>query len=131
MNKSKLKIASFFAGNGGFDYAAQKAGDFETVYANEISRRAYETFEMNFPLEVDKRSIWDIKPEELPDFDVLCGGFPCQSFSSAGRQAGRQAGCSRSLVLRFAANDCIQKAEGDFSRKCQRAVKSRQRAVFV
>ena len=92
MNKSKLKIASFFAGNGGFDYAAQKAGDFETVYANEISRRAYETFEMNFPLEVDKRSIWDIKPEELPDFDVLCGGFPCQSFSSAGRQAGRQAG---------------------------------------
>lgn len=89
MSKNKLKIASFFAGIGGFDYAARKAGGFETVYANEISRRAYETFEMNFPLEVDKRSIWDIKPEELPDFDVLCGGFPCQSFSSAGRQAGR------------------------------------------
>ena len=100
MNKSKLKIASFFAGIGGFDYAAQKAGDFETVYANEISRRAYETFEMNFPLEVDKRSIWDIKPEELPDFDVLCGGFPCQSFSSAGRQAGRQdARCRLSYAL--------------------------------
>ena len=112
--QNKLKIASFFAGIGGFDYAAQKAGSFESVYANEISRRAYETFEMNFPLEVDKRSIWDIKPEELPDFDVLCGGFPCQSFSTAGRQAGRQAGCPRPLVLCFAADNCTQKAEGDF-----------------
>lgn len=90
MSKNKLKIASFFAGIGGFDYAAQKASGFETVYANEISRRAYETFEVNFSLEVDKRSIWGVNPEELPDFDVLCGGFPCQSFSSAGRQAGRQ-----------------------------------------
>lgn len=90
MSKNKLKIASFFAGIGGFDYAAQKAGGFETVYANEIARRACETFEVNFPVKVDRKSIWDVKSEELPDFDVLCGGFPCQSFSQAGRQAGRQ-----------------------------------------
>lgn len=81
------KVASFFAGVGGIDLGFERAG-FETVYANEIDRYVADTFEMNFDLKVDCRDIHDVKPDEIPDFDILIGGFPCQAFSIAGYQQG-------------------------------------------
>ena len=53
----------------------------EIVYANDIDSNACSIFKQNFGLEPDNRDIRTVKSEELPEFDVLTGGFPCQSFS--------------------------------------------------
>jgi DNA (cytosine-5)-methyltransferase 1 len=46
------------------------------------------TYEENFDIEVDNRDIHDVKSEEIPDFDVMLAGFPCQAFSIAGYRQG-------------------------------------------
>lgn len=87
----RLKVASLFCGCGGTDVGMQ--GDFdylgkhyddngiEIVYANDIEKSACNIFEANFGLKPDNRDIREIKSEEIPEFDILTGGFPCQSFS--------------------------------------------------
>ena len=85
--KTKLNCASFFAGVGGIDLGFQKAG-FKTIYANEFDSYAVKTFESNFEIKVDHRDIKSVKSENIPDFDVLLAGFPCQPFSIAGYRQG-------------------------------------------
>ena len=87
MKKQTLKCASFFAGVGGIDLGFEQAG-FETVYANEFDSYAAETFELNFNIKVDRRDINNVQPDEIPDFDILLAGFPCQAFSVAGYRKG-------------------------------------------
>lgn len=82
-----LRVASFFAGVGGIDLGFEKAG-FKTIYANEFDDYAADTFELNFNIEVDRRDIHSVKTTEIPDFDVMIGGFPCQAFSIAGYRQG-------------------------------------------
>lgn len=87
----KLKVASLFCGCGGTDIGLLGGFDFlgktyntnnmEIVYANDIDDNACKIFEENFELKPDNRDIREVKSEELPDFDILTGGFPCQSFS--------------------------------------------------
>ena len=85
----KLKCASFFAGVGGIDLGFEESGEFETVYANEIDPYPVKTFKLNFPnVKVDNRDIHEVKSEEIPDFDVMLAGFPCQAFSIAGLRKG-------------------------------------------
>lgn len=82
-----LKLVSLFAGAGGLDLGFEKAG-FSTTWANEFDKTIWATFEHNFPrATLDKRSITDIKPDEIPNSDGIIGGPPCQSWSEAG--AGR------------------------------------------
>ncbi len=86
-----LKVASLFCGCGGTDVGLQGAFDFlgkhyesnsmEIVYANDIDDNACAIFEKNFGIQPDNRDIRSVKSEELPEFDILTGGFPCQSFS--------------------------------------------------
>ena len=83
----KLTCASFFAGVGGIDIAFEEQG-FETIYANEIDALACKTFEQNFNIKVDNRDINFVKVDEIPDFDIMLGGFPCQAFSLAGYRQG-------------------------------------------
>ena len=83
----KLKCASFFAGVGGIDYAFEQAG-FDVIYANEFDKRAVETYEHNHSLKVDHRDIRLVQSKEIPDFDVMLAGFPCQAFSLAGLRQG-------------------------------------------
>lgn len=83
------KCASFFAGVGGIDKGFEKAG-FEIVFANEIDKYAAETFRANFPkvnLKVGDIQSLDEK-NEIPDFDIMLAGFPCQAFSIAGYRQG-------------------------------------------
>lgn len=84
----KLKCASFFAGVGGIDMGFEQTGCFETIYANEFDPYPVRTYETNFPLKVDCRDIHEVEAKEIPDFDVMIAGFPCQAFSVAGLRKG-------------------------------------------
>lgn len=85
-----IKYLDMFSGIGGFRSGLEKVGGFKCVGYCEIdgyARRAYEALydtkgEMCFE---DARTI---NPDMLPDVDVICGGFPCQSFSIAGKRRG-------------------------------------------
>ncbi len=87
----KLRVVSLFCGCGGtdvgllggFDYLGKHypSNNTEIVYANDIEKSACDIFEANFKLRPDSRDIREIASDELPDFDILTGGFPCQSFS--------------------------------------------------
>ncbi len=85
---NKLKCASFFAGVGGIDIGFESTGAFEVIYANEIDPYPVKTYELNFKTKVDNRSICDVKPEEIPDFDIALAGFPCTDISVAGERKG-------------------------------------------
>ncbi len=86
--KKKITVASMFAGIGGIDLAFEQAG-FSVVWANEIDKYACRTYRLNFGDEyLVEGDIQDVKTEEIPDFDVLISGFPCQAFSSVGLEKG-------------------------------------------
>ena len=80
--------ASFFAGVGGIDKGFENAGIFKTIYANEFDPFPVKTYEKNFDLKVDCRDIREVKASEIPDFQVMLAGFPCQAFSVAGYRKG-------------------------------------------
>ncbi|MBM6833091.1 DNA cytosine methyltransferase [Megamonas hypermegale] len=84
----KLTVGSFFAGVGGIDLGFENTNQFKVVYANEFDKYPAITYETNFDLKVDVRDINNVKASEIPDFDVITGGFPCQAFSLAGYQQG-------------------------------------------
>ena len=83
-----ITCASFFAGVGGIDKGFENTNYFKTIYANEIDKNACTTFELNFNLKVDCRDINKVSVNEIPGFDVMLAGFPCQAFSIAGYRQG-------------------------------------------
>lgn len=85
---NKLKCASFFAGVGGIDIGFENTGAFEVIYANEIDPYPVRTYELNSNIKVDNKSICDVQPDEIPDFDVMLAGFPCTDISVAGARQG-------------------------------------------
>ena len=84
----KLKCASFFAGVGGIDKGFEQNDLFEIVYANEFDPYPVGTYELNSDIKVDCRDIHEVQAEQIPDFDVMLAGFPCQAFSIAGNRQG-------------------------------------------
>ena len=76
-----------FSGIGGFDLAMRNLGH-ETVGACEIDKYARSVYARQFPGVAIWKNATKIKPKELPDFDILCAGFPCQAFSIAGKRRG-------------------------------------------
>jgi len=85
-----IKYLDMFSGIGGFRSALDKVGGFECVAYCEIDKYAKKAYEAMYDTkgEMYFNDAREIKPEELPDIDLICGGFPCQSFSNAGKRRG-------------------------------------------
>ena len=80
---------AFFAGVGGIELGFKQTGKLRIVYANEFDKNARKTYALNNPdTPLDGRDIHDVDASEIPDADVMMGGFPCQAFSIAGYRKG-------------------------------------------
>ena len=104
-NKHKLRVFEAFAGYGGASFGLARAGiDFEVVGYSEFDKFASELYDANHK---DKNGnpiknwgdITKINPNELPDFDIFTGGFPCQPFSTVGMQRGEKDVYGRGTLL--------------------------------
>lgn len=84
--KKKFKFIDLFAGIGGFHQAMEQLGG-ECVFASEIDKYAIETYKENYGMDSDI-NIRGIEEKDIPKHDVLCAGFPCQTFSKAGKREG-------------------------------------------
>ncbi|MCY4010898.1 MAG: DNA cytosine methyltransferase [Candidatus Saccharibacteria bacterium] len=83
-----MKIVSLFTGCGGLDLGFKQAG-FDIIWANEFDKTIWDTIRINFPtVNLDTRSITDIKSSQIPSAEGLIGGPPCQSWSEAGSRRG-------------------------------------------
>src|SRR4030066_2278651 len=82
MKNKKVTFIDLFAGIGGIRTAFEKAGC-QCVFSTEGDKNAQKTYYENFE-EVPVGDIKEIATTEIPDFDILCAGFPCQPFSIAG-----------------------------------------------
>lgn len=84
-----IKYFSAFAGIGGFDEGIRRAiPDAECIGYSEIDKYAIKIYEKHFPDRINFGNIKKIKPKDLPDFGIFCGGFPCQDVSIAGKRRG-------------------------------------------
>jgi len=97
----QIKILSLFSGCGGLDLGFvggfkfrnknYKKNHFEVVFSNDFDKAATSTYQANkkyFGHDITHKDIASITSEEVPDFDFLLGGFPCQPFSNAGLRKG-------------------------------------------
>jgi len=86
---SKPKIVSLFAGCGGLDLGFHQQG-YEVVWANDFDAPAVKTFQRNLGHVISGEDITTIDPYsfEIPDCDLILGGFPCQDFSIIWKQPG-------------------------------------------
>ncbi|MFA6130739.1 MAG: transcriptional repressor LexA [Patescibacteria group bacterium] len=87
-SKHGFKTIDLFAGVGGIRMGFERAG-FKTVFANDFEPRCKETYDLNFrDSKLIVEDIRNIGIDDLPQFDFLLGGFPCQAFSIAGYRQG-------------------------------------------
>ena len=87
--ENKIKIFELFAGYGGASFALKKAGiPFECVGYSEVDKYAIQCYNQNHYGIKNYGDCTQINPNNIPDFDLLTGGFPCQSFSVAGKGLG-------------------------------------------
>ena len=93
MSKKKpYTFIDLFAGLGGFHLALQQLGC-KCVFASELKEDLRKLYQLNFP-ELDEKylkgDITMVDVNDIPSHDILCGGFPCQPFSQAGKRLGFQ-----------------------------------------
>jgi DNA (cytosine-5)-methyltransferase 1 len=99
IRNKKLKVVSLFCGCGGMDLGIQgnfsflgkyfDALPFEVVYAADNDAYATAIYNSNFSHKCEIKDVREIIPKEIPDHDILLGGFPCQSFSISAQNPPR------------------------------------------
>lgn len=82
-----MRVVSFFSGIGGLDKGFVDAG-YDVIWANDFDKYAVQTYEANYDNEIVLGDINAIPLDDIPNCDVLIGGFPCQPFSMMGEQKG-------------------------------------------
>lgn len=101
--ENKLKYIDLFCGIGGFHQALSDLGG-ECVYACDIDHNCREVYYENYGIMPDN-DITKVDPKDIPDYDMLCAGFPYQAFSKAGKRLGFEDSTKGTLffdVMRFA-----------------------------
>ena len=84
-----LRYAEFCTGVGGFRLGIESSGlDARLVYSNEINEACAKTYRRNFGRTFDSTDLLSLNPADIPEFDMMCAGFPCQPFSIAGKTLG-------------------------------------------
>src|SRR3989344_9107797 len=86
IQQKNFRFIDLFAGIGGIRIAFEKVGG-ECVFTSEWDEASQNTYEANFG-ERPFGDITKIVAEEIPEHDILTGGFPCQAFSIIGNQRG-------------------------------------------
>lgn len=81
-------LVDLFCGTGAFSYAFHETNKVTTIFANDMLDSSESIFNANNSLRLTKRSLIDIKDEDIPKSSILTAGFPCQPFSIAGMQKG-------------------------------------------
>jgi DNA (cytosine-5)-methyltransferase 1 len=83
----KIKFIDLYAGLGGFHQALEKLGH-DCVWASEYNLNLRELYKKNFPKTPIEGDIFQVDLTDIPSHDLICGGFPCQPFSRAGKMLG-------------------------------------------
>lgn len=95
-----IRVFEGFAGYGGASFGLKRSGlKYKVVGMSEFDKFASQLLAQNFPGIKNWGDITTINPNELPDFDLFTGGFPCQPFSSAGLQLGENDKYGRGTLL--------------------------------
>lgn len=84
----KRRFIDLFAGTGAFTRALENTGKYECVFANDFDKSSKDIYTLNHGSTFKLGDLNDIPVNEIPEHDLLCGGFPCQPFSIAGDQKG-------------------------------------------
>src|SRR5437016_2670656 len=77
-----MRIVSLFSGAGGLDLGLIRAGH-NVVWANDHDDDCVASYKLNIGKHVQHGDIERVRPRDIPDADVIVGGFPCQGFSCA------------------------------------------------
>jgi len=85
-DNKNIKFIDLFCGIGSFHYSFKKLG-WECVMSCDIDKAVKETYKENYGI-LPLDDIIDIEPKNIPHYDILCAGFPCQPFSQCGQHKG-------------------------------------------
>jgi DNA (cytosine-5)-methyltransferase 1 len=98
----KIKFIDLFCGIGSFHYSFSKK-NWECIMASDIDETTHEVYKQNYNIN-PLGDIYKIDEKSIPNYDVLCAGFPCQAFSQAGKHNGLsdKRGILFQEILRFA-----------------------------
>ncbi len=87
---NKLRVLDLFSGIGGFSLGLERTGGFETVAFCEIEPFCQKVLKKHWPEVPVFDDVRELKGSEIGTADVICGGYPCQPFSTAGKRLGKE-----------------------------------------